>query len=129
MTRSLDNTTIFIVSGQSLATFRLQKELERDGAAVCIVTLSDAPQALRHSHPDAVLIDFALGVQSEDLADELQDQGVLHLTCGTPSLQQSVNEQVSAAQDVTARLAELVERDRSYGSVRAGTLDASLYAM
>lgn len=129
MTRTLDNSIILIVTGRSLSTFRLQRALEREGAAVCVTTVADARHTLRHTRPDAVVMDFSVVANCDDLADDLEDRGVVHLVCGSPSLQQELGEQISAAQDVAAWIADLVARGTSVPLRGRPAIDADLYAM
>lgn len=134
MTRALDHSTILIIASPTFSTFRLQKALEREGAGVCVTSLLEADQALHYAKPHATLIDFALASTCEDLLTELQDRGMLHLVCRSPNLRQSLGDQMSAAQDIAAKLSELLETDflerqRTNTPIRNDVLDAHLYAM
>lgn len=108
MNHSLNHRTIVIVEGRSIATFRLRKALENDGAAVCITTKHEAAVAMRQAKPDAVVIDFALAADCDDLCAELDRDAVTYMYCSSPNRQQDLTAQVLAAQDVAVALAEVV---------------------
>lgn len=110
MNHSLDHRTIVIVEGRSISTFRLRKALENDGAAVCITSKHDAAVALRQAKPDAVVIDFSLASDCDALCADLERDAVTYLYCSSPNRQQDFSAQVSAAQDVAAALAEVVNQ-------------------
>ena len=130
MTRCLDNSTVLIVAGRSLSTFHLQRALEREGAAVCVTSLSDAPGALRNARPDAAVIDFSLAARCDDLAFDLETSGIMHLLCSSPNRTQSQEDQIGAAQDVAASLSDLIgTRGHVSTHLHKPALDAELYAI
>ena len=132
MNHSLDHRTIVIVEGRSISTFRLRKALEKDGAAVCITSKRDAAVALHQAKPDAVVIDFSLASDCEELCAELERDAVTYLYCSSPNRQQDYSAQVLAAQDVAAALAEVVNH---YEAAMPGLpnfgreIDPELYAI
>lgn len=110
MTRTLLNRTIMIVSGRSIATFRLKKDLEDLGASVCVSRLADAEMAIRSAHPDAVIIDFSIATSFEGL-EALENSAIPHFVCRSPNTSQDVNDQALASQHIALALTELLARD------------------
>lgn len=131
MTRTLENATVMIVAGRSLATFRLQKDLEEAGASVCVTRHADISTALRHARPAAVIVDFSLAGALDGL-DDLEAQGIPHLVCRNPNRYQTHTDQVLAARHVTSALAGLVERSAPaplWQSPESDDIDRDLYAI
>lgn len=132
MNHSLDHRTIVIVEGRSIATFRLRRALEKDGAAVCITSKRDAAVALRQAKPDAVVIDFSLAADCEDLCSDLERDAVTYMYCSSPNRQQDLGVQVLAAEDVAVALAEVVNHHESTMPGLPGSgreIDPELYAI
>lgn len=132
MDHSLEHRTLVIVEGRSISTFRLRKALEQAGAAVCTTSRRDAPTALRQANPDAVIIDFSLAADCDELCAELQRDTISYLYCSSPNRQQDVGTQVLSAQDVAVALAEVVNQHETAipGLVGLGRqIDPELYAI
>lgn len=129
MTLSLANRTIMIVAGRSISTFRLQKDLENQGAAVCISRLADAGLAVRNAKPDAVVVDFSIATSFDGL-DALDQHSIPHIICRSPNRFQDLDEQMSASNHVVAALSELLaHRPALEASGRQADLDPELYAI
>lgn len=106
MHQTLAHRTIVIVEGRSLSSFVLRKALEDDGAAVCVASRREALVTLRNARPDAVVIDFSLAAECDDLCGDMDGAAIPHMYCSSPNRQQDANSQVLAAQDVAIALAE-----------------------
>lgn len=129
MTLSLTNRTIMIVAGRSISTFRLQKDLENQGAAVCISRLADASLAVRNAKPDAVVVDFSIATSFDGL-DALEQQAIPHVICRSPNRFQELDEQVSASNHMVAALSELLaHRPATEMTGLQPDLDPELYAI
>lgn len=131
MTKSLTHSTIVIVQGRSLATFKLRSELEDQGASVCVASPEEAAIALRNVKPSAVIVDFSLAGKCDELTAYMEEHAVPHLYCRAPNRHQTFEAQTVAAQDVTVALAELLN-DRQAGTPSwqsTSTIDPELYAI
>lgn len=131
MTQALAHSTILIVEGRSISSFKLRTELENQGAYVSTIELAAAETARRQVRPDVVLIDFSLADKAEGFAAAVQEDGIKHLFCSSPNRHQAVAAQTLAAQDVAVALSEIVT-SRTAAPLpwqSASRLDPELYAI
>ena len=111
MRTDLTGKKILIVEGSLLSGTELRSALMQAGARVNLArSVSDAFGRLKHTLPDAAVVDYALHNEAFDLCTEFQAYEVPYIHCRSPNRLQGLNARDEDAEHVAWRLAHILSR-------------------